>query len=427
MSMAIVGVFAFLAWSPWLRPPLHHDLRGTQVPWAISAGSELDPAILGDPVPMRADSVAGPILIVCVLGAIAVGFSPRQLSPLSGAVAALALAGTCAALLNHPTFVESLCFENAQRQHLRQTLGNGSELIMTGMSPSRVNLPWYDAGILEISKEPDNLSNVLMYSVWSLWLIVIASIVVLATTGGSMGRRACVLCGWLMVGAIASTAVCHRRIVAEWRWDQAEADLRANRFDDAEQTIDQLLAGMPDFGQTVRLFQFQGELDLRRGRPSPAADAFVASQQSLSSGADAVLEKVVTQIPNNRSVREFAAQVYFEQGRLAELDGRTAASQRLWERGFTLAPWRLDCRVSHALATEQLEAAEPEQVEALLAPIISEVGDRILRADLQAVIGDAYFEAGQPVVARRFYAQSMDTFTLPRAVNPYAQEALLGM
>ena len=78
-------------------------------------------------------------------------------------------------------------------------------------------------------------------------------------------------------------------------------------------------------------------------------------------------------------------------------------------------------------STAGIERSQPEQVEALLEPLFAFLGDRLIRADMISLVGDAYFEAGRFREARVRYRASLEAFSLPRFVNPHAQEAMLGL
>lgn len=170
----------------------------------------------------------------------------------------------------------------------------------------------------------------------------------------------------------------------------------------------------------------RGRLDVRRGIRSVEAMAFEALQRP-GSGELENLELAVEIVPYSRTLRDATSARLFAAGERTYLEGSESGAEALWGRALRLAPWRVDCRVAKALAAEHAERTLPEQIEGLLTPAMPYLGDRLIVADMQSLIGDAYFEAGRLEEARRHYDASMETFSLPRVVNTHAQEALLGM
>ena len=77
----------------------------------------------------------------------------------------------------------------------------------------------------------------------------------------------------------------------------------------------------------------------------------------------------------------------------------------------------------------RVDRAHPEQVEATFAPLLEGLSDRALRADVLNVLGDAYFEAGRLIEARKRYVESFDVFNLPgvNKINYRAQRRLGGL
>ena len=103
-----------------------------------------------------------------------------------------------------------------------------------------------------------------------------------------------------------------------------------------------------------------------------------------------------------------------------------AAAQQSWLNSWKVDPRRRDCAFYLGTAQAQVRG-EPQSVESLFAPLLSNLGDQMLQADIMTTVADSYFEAGQVTEARRRYARSFDTFCLPKVINKRAQSRLGGL
>ena len=103
------------------------------------------------------------------------------------------------------------------------------------------------------------------------------------------------------------------------------------------------------------------------------------------------------------------------------------AAQDSWRRALDLTPGRRDCGFYLGLVQARTDRDHPERVEAAFRPMVTRLADQILLGDILNTVGNAYFEAGQVIEARRRYAHSYDVFCLPKAINLEAQKQLGGM
>jgi hypothetical protein len=97
-----------------------------------------------------------------------------------------------------------------------------------------------------------------------------------------------------------------------------------------------------------------------------------------------------------------------------------------WQRAAQFAPG-LDRTFYQGVVQARIDPTHPERVEDYWQPLLTGLGDQILRADVLATLGDAYFDAGQAATARQRYADSFKSFLLPRTVNYRAQKHMGGL
>ena len=110
-----------------------------------------------------------------------------------------------------------------------------------------------------------------------------------------------------------------------------------------------------------------------------------------------------------------------------EQDRRLVAARDAWCRAGELAPARSDCTLALAALHMRLDPSHPERAEAMLAPLLTGSGDRILQADALAILGESYLKAGDVTKARQCFAASFDRFHLPKNLNCRAQKGLGGL
>lgn len=427
LSLSAIGLLAVLSMSPWLRPPLSRDLRAATLPLGVWNGTEYDPADLLATRRFRYDSVALPLLIVCAAGACVIAFRPQELQYFSGFVILLSIAGTAAVMFNHPRLISAMDAEVFQRDEIRRVMQVHEDFSLAGRTKSRIHLRNQHNGLLDVSEEPSEATHAWLYLAWSPWLVMAAMFITGASVGGTWRHRAGTVAAWLSLGLLLAGAVTWRRCLAERYWKISASLENTNDFDGAAEALDNVLAVMPNFEDTPRMWLARGRLDVRRNIDSVEALVFRALKVP-NGGGRAEIEMAVTLVPESRTLRDYAASLLYDAGKTSYTEyGIASGADALWARATNYAPWRVDCTVAQAIASEHTERNMPEQVEALLAPMLPHVGDRLIRADMQSLVGDAYFEAGRLREARKHYAASMKTFSLPRFINPHAQEAMLGM
>jgi hypothetical protein len=98
-----------------------------------------------------------------------------------------------------------------------------------------------------------------------------------------------------------------------------------------------------------------------------------------------------------------------------------------WQRATALDPLRRDCAFYLGTLQARIDRDRPEHVQSELRPILADIGDQVLNAEILNTLGNACFEAGWLTEARRLYAESYDVFCLPKSINFRAQRKLGGL
>jgi len=433
LAVAALLVAAGFSLSTWLRPPLSKDIRGLQLPVGLTSESSLipDDATAVVDRTSRRDSLATALLLVIGVGLIAVVVEPKWLHIFSGLLVALGIAAVGATTMNHPAVIESLDREFEQRKQIHSILGTRSEELLAATSGARVyTLESLSSPLAPLGAELDDPFHGWMYIVYGPWLVAFCLLVTLFSMQGSRRRRIVQCTLWVLMGFVLSGVITSRRWVAEYHLADAQRLENENAFDAAVVALDDATEVLPSFAQTRRFWLIQGRIDQRRGAVTPHARYFKIHQHYLNGEPEAARSMaalLLLDAPESRVVRDFAAQISTQLGKIAFFKESENTAQHLWTESTRIAPWHLDCQFGLATTFARLHRKEPDLVESSLAIISARLGDRMLLSDIDSMIGDAYFDAGRFEEAREHYAASMETYSLPRTVNPHALEGLLGM
>ena len=256
---------------------------------------------------------------------------------------------------------------------------------------------------------------------------------VLLETRGRWERRLGHLGLWTMAGLLLSGVVCARRLRAEYHWNQAEELERVGDLDGARHALGVAKAIFPEFERLQRTWTLAGKLDFRQQRPTRYATFFRVGQlachqdRTLAIGVLSELTGDREEITLEPAVRNLAAQIFSDTARKYLADASIVSARDAFVRACRLAPYRMDCVFGYGVVLAQNERWNPELVETQFKSLIARVGDRSLKADLLERLGNAFFEAGRLVEARKYYQDSIDVFCQPKFVNIPAQEGMLGM
>jgi tetratricopeptide (TPR) repeat protein len=113
--------------------------------------------------------------------------------------------------------------------------------------------------------------------------------------------------------------------------------------------------------------------------------------------------------------------VYFEH------DRRLTSAYDAWQRALEIDTGKRDCSYYLALALGRIDRWRPAAVESTFAPMLADLADRPLRAEILDFLGEVYWQAGEFAEARRRFAASYDVFSLPKRPNIRAQKKLGGL
>lgn len=185
--------------------------------------------------------------------------------------------------------------------------------------------------------------------------------------------------------------------------------------------------------------------DHQRGLPPARGafyDAYLAAQGNNTRQALSILDDLARIAGSQPAVRNRAARLWTDVGLLDYLQDPVpmnsgydyfaqnqslVGAQTAWQWAARLAPSRHDWHFYLGSLAARLDPANPERTEALMGSLVNDLGDPILRADVLATLGDAWFDAGQGGQARRRYADSFKAFLLPKMINYRAQKNLGGL
>jgi tetratricopeptide (TPR) repeat protein len=296
-------------------------------------------------------------------------------------------------------------------------------------------------------------------------------------------RLAC-FAGWAVAAIVVSGVACSGRLYAEYHWMRAKLREAAGELDAARASLETAVATVPELDGLERTWLLAGKLDYLQGRATPQQRVFVAYQLArdknlaqtvahleaapwlitgaLDEGGTSttqglafanaqyrerrrglwLLDDLFAQGEAAAPARQQAARIWTDVGlrfyRTAPVfdehgpeyptqDRLLTAAQAAWRRATGLAPHNRDSAFYLGLAAIRLDPDHPELAEAEQKSLINFIGDRVLLSDVQAILGDAYFEAGRLEVARRWYAASLRAFSLPKIHNHHGIRGLGGM
>lgn len=449
VGLAFLGLAAFLGASPWLRPPLSPDVSAMAVP-AVAAAGASDSSLLDRPADQRLDSVGVAVVAVAALGALVVFWDPAWTGAMAGVLLAVALAANAAVALNHPLLVERMDFEHDMRCQMPGFLDQAEANVLTNRGNSRV------PGDAVSDGHRGDPARGWQYLLYGWWLVPLGAAGVLFGARGQLPRRLAVLSAWAGAGLALAVAVCLPRLRAEYHWLRARIEESRGRYLEAREHLDWAAYEMPDFRVMERSWLLAGRIAFAQGRGSPQAWYFRIHQlepRERPRARDMLRELAPSpKYARPEPVSREYARVYTEAGLGVFRQAGRAVPQDAWRKGrsFFEAPGFYPPRLvaaqgywkAAAAALDQnhsapqlyvgetaarLDARRPDRVREWLGPFLDRLPDRVLRADAQVTLGDAYFHAGDFAAARGWYRESIKSFMLPKIINYRAQKGLGGL
>lgn len=435
--LAFFTAAAIFAWGTWLRPTLSSDIRGLQLPFGLWGQSDVPVTeMLTGPRKMRLDSIGVVLLVVIVPSMLVVLFRRKWVPFCLGLLLATSMMCVADAVVNHPELIALIDQEEMQRIHISSILHRESDMALSGTSPPRTTtVRWRMREVMRKAEElmPGDLMRGWIYNVYGPWLVFATMFAMLAYTRGTWERRLGILGIWTVVGVVLAGAACSRRLVAEYHWNQAHQLERLGDLNGARREIARCATVMPEMARMEDVVLLVGKIEYRQRRDSLAELMFRAYQriehgdlpQALALAHEMVRENPIENLP--MAVRNLASRIYVE-GAMQNLSSNIlAGAVDKYETAILLAPHRVDCPIGLATVAGHSDQNHPKRISDLIEPLLTRVGDRLLRADLYERLGFAYFQAGNFDESRQHYQAALDEFNLPKAANIPAQEGMLGL
>jgi tetratricopeptide (TPR) repeat protein len=268
------------------------------------------------------------------------------------------------------------------------------------------------------------------YLLYSPWLVGWAGLGLLVSARGPIGRRVMRLGLWSVCGAALAAAICLSPLRAEYHWTSAVRSESRGEWAAARRSLDKAVTCCPEFERLWRTRRLVGQLDFRQGYSSRARQLWQIDQWMRNNEyakAISMMDRIVGSPQGNLDLDRFASRVFTQVGLSYWGEGRWTAAGDMWRKATTLDPERWNSRFFLGTVLARMDRSHPELVDAEFSPLLTHMADRVLRADILASLGDAYFDAGQMEIARQHYEESLRAFELPKDINYRARRGLVGM
>jgi len=435
LALGFLLLAAVLTTAGWIQPPLSSDIRGLYVPLGIFEAQPIN--ILRGPRSVPADSAGIFLLALVGVGVLAVLWRPQNLGWVSGLLLCGTLAGLGAATINHPVLVELMEKESTEREQIASMLSqikDNSVVVLAFMkeedtsSLSRRGNARSQSSNIESERGLDLVKGE-TFLTHGVWLIPLTALGIVFSTAGTLCLRVRNLAIWSLVGIVLTSVVCGRRVYAEYYWCLAERAEIGGDWDKSRMMVDRAVKVFPQLDQLDRTWLLRGRLDYRQARLTPHRRFYQASQLVATQPRQAffLLESLAQEKQAPSNIRQAAADILVHQGFTQFFDGQLTSARDNWHRAVMIDGRRLDCWFYIAIAHLQADPRSPEVVEAEFARLLSGSADRLLRADVLAWLGDAYFGDGQFTKGRDYYRQSQQAFHLPKQINFRSLKGLGGI
>jgi hypothetical protein len=430
--LTLVGCVVLIT-GPWLRPPITRDFRGPHIPMGEITTASFRPELTQQtPRPWRWDSIATPLLTVCLVGAIVVLVRADWMSYVFGVLLATSLMALAVTLWNYPTLIESFESDMRDRALLRAVFRQHSEHMLAAGAPDRLAALGNRAtreDLLIGGEHPLRLPH--RYSAYGAWLIGVAFVATIVSRRGPWLRRFAYAGAWTVAGVLLALAAIWPRLAAEFYFARSDACERANHFDQAERALHSVGSAMPSMEDTRRFWLAKGRLNVRQGRSNDRFASFYLAHQAMLSGeltlAHAVLEPSVRRPDVSIAERDLFAGIVAQRAAEYVSDAKYSAAELCWNEASAAASWKGAYRIAHGAAQVAAAPHRAAEIDERLLPMLADLGDRMVASDVYSLVGDAHFVSGQFARARQMYNLSIGLFQTPKYVNVPAQEGRLGL
>ncbi|MFH0983215.1 MAG: hypothetical protein V2A79_16975 [Planctomycetota bacterium] len=424
LGLAFLAVTALSAVSGWIRPPISGDIRGLYIPLF----GDSDAGVPGDHlyglrrfVPLSVGTI---LLSACGVGAVLVVLKPSRVRVSAGLVLCALLVCQAAVLFNHPDLVEELDRQNTQCESLVTVLQETVQPQLKITFQPRVGRR------APGTREGGLLGMIIYMPTEQLVFLLLALAAVGLAYPGTLHRRLGRMAVWGLAGALLACAASSSRLLAEYSWTQAVDAENHGEVEAAQCHLRTALERFPAFARMRETWEFLGRLDYRRSCLTAASRFFLAAQWARNEQdvrAIAELEALVREGQPTPEIRRWLADALTARALRLFGQGQRYGAEQQWERALAVDPSQEYLRLFLAALAAPVERRDPDRVAALVDPLLRSVGHRALRAALQAMLGDCYFECQRFVEARDRYRKSLKTYSLPKQINYRALRGLLGM
>jgi tetratricopeptide (TPR) repeat protein len=427
--MLLLGSLVLIT-GPWLRSSVSRDFRGPHIPWNSTAAARFAAENVAEaPRAWRWDSIAVPLAAIVVVGVFIVLIRPRWTSHVFGLLLAVSIPALAVTLWNHPSLFEFFESEIRGRSMLRTVFREQNDDMMTARAPDRLQAFGGQTGKIDLLEPAHPMLVPLRYWMYGPWLVMAALVGVIATQHTTWSRRLAYAGGWTAAGVLLAAAATWPRSLAEYHWAWADAYETRNQFAEAEKSLDEARATMPELGHLRRYWLAQGRLDYRQHK-SGEYYAFFIAYQYLTIGdldrARAELEPYA-HIRGATAQRDLLAEIIGHIAAGFASQGKDGAAEVAWREASNIAPWKPAFWVAEAVTVLGGAPERAKEIEDRVLNRLCNVGDCFVGSDVASALGDAYFETGEFERAREMYGKAMQLFHLPKYVNLHAQEGRLGM
>jgi tetratricopeptide (TPR) repeat protein len=457
LAVAFLALSAVMTLGGWLRPPLSPDISGLHIPLGLVKDTTTTPEqMLARTNGIPPDSAGLLFLAVHVAGLLIVLLRPQLFAGVAGLLLTALMGINCAVVLNHPALMEVMGFEYTQRQGL--AVNEARQEIVSDLANTvreedlqarfdilfeeyEKNYPFVattENGRVRVPEPARNAdwSDALqgrVYLLYDLWLIPLTIIALLVADRGPLRRRIAHLSLWTVLGVGLIWLFCGDRLRAEYHYILARHRENACDIDGARAELKQAIALFPEFEQLRRTRFLRGKLDYRQHHDSYDHEMYRLHQLVINNEQHLAIGQMGRLLADKRYqddkvLLQQAAQVWADAGTDAFRATLPMAAYEAFERAAVLDPNRMECALYLTMLDARVDRSRPETAERKFLPISERLDDRMLKADLLARLGDAFFEAGRMEEARKYYQWSLDVWSvLPKVVNHRAEKGLGGM
>lgn len=410
---------------PWIRPPISKDIRGIDI--SLIPTNHEPELLLNSSSGMHLPSpisIGGLLIIVAVTGVGWILLRPQHLELFAGILLCVAVAGMSATVLNHPQLIDLLQQESAQRQQIASFADSADLELLVSPANSR------ESQRTLLTGQYKNTLGGLAFLATGPALVGYCLLLLLASVRGPLRQRFQRLIIWFTLSMSVAALFSSQRILAELYWHKASTAEQFGAVALSRSTLETSIDIFPQFDRLARTWALEGKLDYLDGFETPRARYYLASLQSDIGDLDTAIS-LLSNIESTRSgpdtlVRHQLAHYLVQSGIRHFYRENWATADIALREARSVDPENCSALFATWVVQDRLQNSNPQEVEELFKPCLARIGDRVLRADLLAILGDVHFMAGNFTQAREKYLVSLKAFHLPKRINYRAQRGLTG-